>query len=99
MRKIIILVLLAISVGASILTNTLASGVDIGFGLVGGSVEGLIGTFIGCASCYLIWIGWPIGWNFAANNGLGLSWQLVLGFLCVFISLPAAIYQLFKPNY
>lgn len=100
MKKVIILIILAFSVGAAILVNHLASGVDLGMGLglVGGTVGGFIGMFVACASSFLIWVGWPIGWNFAVNNGLGPLWRFFLGYLCIVISLPVAIYQLFKPN-
>ena len=97
--KIVILIILACSVGASILINILASGVGLGMGLVGGTVGGFIGIFVACASGFLIWVAWPIGWEFAVDNGFKLLGRLIFGFLSIVISLPIAILILFKPNY
>ena len=97
MRKIAILILLALALLVAIFLPLLAEAVNVNAEAVE-SVKPFkirLFAFLFLSTALLLWVGWPIGWNFAVEQGYGLYGRLFWGYLTLWISLPVALFQLF----
>lgn len=63
-----------------------------------GPFWGNVLSFYFVSSTLLFWVGIPTGWTFARDCGLGLIGRLILAYICLLLSLPIAIVQLFIPS-
>ncbi len=56
-------------------------------------------AFYLASSALLFWVGIPAGWRYARDNFWGIWGILIAAFIGMYLSLPIAIVQLFKPRY
>ena len=98
MKKIIILILLALALLLAIFATEPTNAMGMGLIETIGLTKAKIAMFYVFASSFLIWVGWPVGWNFAVNCGYEFVGRMICGYIGLLFAIPIAIFQLLKSN-